>query len=104
VLHKSIGRVADRVAAHRPRVGSRTACTPRSLCVRCAMVTVITYRFGVFKRTFGRMPELHEPIFFVTNSTMPVLAPREEFRKQLSEATKEMGVRLAPLLRLLKLD
>ena len=90
--------------ADHPHQATRTACTPRSLCARCALVKVIGYRIDLFVHSFGRLPATTEPIFFVTESAKPLAAPREELLKQLSEAAKAMGLRLAPLHRLLGLD
>ena len=100
--HKATRRLA--AAAIRPHQSARTACTPRSLCARCALVKVIGYRIDLFVRSFGRLPETTEPIFFVTGSIKPLAAPREEFLRQLSEAAQRMGLGLAPLQRLLGLD
>jgi hypothetical protein len=88
-------------AAIRPHQTARTACTPRSLCARCALVKVIGYRIKLFVRSFGRLPESTEPIFFVTRSAKPLAAPREEFIRQLSEAAQRLGLPLKLLQRLL---
>ena len=100
--HKATRRLA--AAAIRPHQTARTACTPRSLCARCALVKVIGYRIDLFARNFGRLPETTEPIFFVTRSAKPFAAPREEFLRQLSEAAQRLGLRLAPLQRLLRIE
>jgi hypothetical protein len=94
---------ARRFPAGRPRKTAPT-CTPRSLCVRCAMVEIIGYRIRVFERTFGRKPKSNEPIFFAPNSPALLPAPRDEFRTQVSEAARRKAVALAPLLHMLKLD
>jgi hypothetical protein len=101
--HKSADRL-DRVGTGRPHGSARRACTPRSLCARCALVEVIAYRFSIFRRAFGRTPEPDEPIFFNPNSTAPAVPPREEFRKQLSEAASRVKVPLKPVLQTLELD
>ena len=68
------------------------------------MMKVITYRFAVFERSFGRLPKPDEALFFVRDSSSRAIpAPRKEFLRQLSEAAERMDLRLPMLLRMLGL-
>jgi len=65
---------------------------------------VIRNRFQVFQAKFGRQPEANEPLFFEPSNSRPVKASRRQAREQVQAAAHAMGVKAAPVLRLLKLD
>ena len=79
-------------------------CMPQRLCLRCSMVKIIGYRFRVFRRTFGRDPMPHEPIFFASEGPRAIKATAEQLRMQLSEAAAGTGVCLAEILHFLGLE
>jgi hypothetical protein len=68
-----------------------------------AMIKVASYRFGAFRRSFGRDPGPHEPLFFVEGLSRPVLAERKQVINQLSQAAEATGVELHILLDFLEL-
>ena len=78
-------------------------CTPGHLCVSCSMIKIIADRFAVFRRTFGREPLPHEPLFFVRQDNRPIKATGEEMRRQLSEAAARTHTSLPSILEFLNL-
>ncbi len=79
-------------------------CAPETLCAKCSLVMVIRNRFHVFQAKFGRQPRANEPLFFDPSNSRPVKASRSQAREQVQAAAQAMGVKAAPVLRLLKLD
>jgi hypothetical protein len=69
-----------------------------------AMIKVARYRFRAFRRSFGRYPRPHEPLFFVEGLPRPILAKRDQTRVQLSDAAAATGVELQQLLEFLRLS
>ena len=88
-----------RMALHRVD----NTCSPRELCVRCSLMKIVQYRFKVFRRTFGRDPLAHEPLFFSPDARHPEVAATDQVIKQLEQAARATRVRLPPLLEFLGL-
>lgn len=98
-------RPAKRPHSRRPSAALRAlagAGAPSAELVN-AMMMIVGYRFGAFRRAFGRDPRPDEPLFFVEGLSQPVLAERAQLRVQLSEAASATGVELQKLLEFLRL-
>ena len=67
------------------------------------MIRVARYRFGAFRRAFGRNPKPNEPLFFVEGLSVPTLAERDQVAEQLSEAALATGVKVQDLMEWLNL-
>jgi hypothetical protein len=67
------------------------------------MIKVTRYRFGAFRRAFGRNPKPEDPLFFVEGLSTPSMAGRNQMLKQLSEAALATGVELQKLMEWLNL-
>ena len=83
---------------------SKRNCAPGTLCAKCSLLMVIRNRFEAFQAQFGRQPDRNEPLFFESSTGRPVKASRHQAREQVQAAAHAMGVKAAPVLRLLKLD
>jgi len=78
-------------------------CSVRALCARCSMMKIVEFRFKEFRRTFGRDPLPHEPLFFPANAHHPRVAAREQVIRQLEQAARAAMVKLPPVLEFLGL-
>jgi hypothetical protein len=67
-----------------------------------ALIKVVRHRFSVFRKTFGRDPKPHEPLFFVEGEPRPILAAADTIKDQLAEAAAATGVELQQLLKFLR--
>lgn len=100
----------DHTIVDRQKVGRRTArwidhgCSMRELCVRCSMMKIASYRFKVFRETFGRDPLPHEPLFFSAKAKLPRIIGRDQVIKQLEQAAHATKVTLPPVLQFLGLS
>jgi hypothetical protein len=102
-------KTKDHVVVDRPMGDRRAArlvdqdCSVRALCARCSMMKIVQFRFEEFRRTFGRDPLPHEPLFFPANARYPRVAARKQVIRQLEQAARASMVRLPPVLELLGL-
>jgi hypothetical protein len=79
------------------------ACSMRALCARCSIMKIVQFRFKEFRRTFGRDPLPHEPLFFSANARHPQVAARTQVIRQLEQAAHATLVNLPPVLEFLGL-
>ena len=102
-------KTKDHIVVDQQRGARRTArrvdhgCSVRALCARCSMMKIVQYRFKEFRRTFGRDPLPHEPLFFPANARYPRVAARKQVIKQLEQAAHATMVKLPPVLEFLGL-
>jgi hypothetical protein len=86
------------------RLVSTRHCNSANPCPRCALLTVVRYRFSAFRAQFGREPTPVEPLFFNPLKRVPVKASLQEARAQIEEAAAAGGIDAGPVIRFLKLD
>jgi len=70
---------------------------------RTGLIRIAHFRFRAFIAKFKREPGIHEPIFFDETKDSPFQSDPDNYRMQLEEAAREVGVRLEPVLTLLGL-
>lgn len=93
----------DRAPAVQP-VSEGPCCTPNSPCVRCSMIRLISHRFAMFSKKFGRLPEQDEELFFDETKPHPVRASQHEIRNQVFAASEAYGLNCFILLSYLGLS
>ena len=93
----------DRSPAARP-VSQGSCCNPNSPCVRCSMIRLISYRFAMFSKKFGRLPEQDDELFFDETELHPVRASQGEIRNQIFAASEANGLNCFILLNYLGLS
>ena len=93
----------DRAPAPQP-VRQVSCCSPSSPCLRCSMIRLTSYRFAMFSKKFGRLPELHDELFFDETQPHPVRASQNEIRNQISAASQAYGLNCLTLLSYLGLS
>ena len=94
----------DRAPAPHPVAAQASCCTPSSPCIKCSMIRLISHRFAMFSKQFGRLPEEHDELFFDETLSHPVRATRNEIRSQVLEASEAYGLNCFSLLSFLKLN
>jgi hypothetical protein len=94
----------DRSPAPRPVGTQVSCCTPDSPCLRCSMIRLTSYRFAMFSKQFGRLPEQDEELFFDGTLSHPVRASHNEIRNQVLEASEAYGLNCSSLLNFLGLS
>ena len=70
---------------------------------RTDLIRIAHFRFKAFTAKFKREPGIHDPIFFDETKDSPFESDPGEYRMQLEEAARAVGVRLEPVLKLLGL-
>lgn len=93
----------DRLPAARP-VSQEPCCNSNSPCVRCSMLRLISYRFAMFSKKFGRLPEQDDELFFDETEQHPVRASQDEIRNQVFAASEAYGLNCFMLLSYLGLS
>lgn len=68
------------------------------------MIRLISHRFAMFSKQFGRLPEEHDELFFDGTLSHPVRATRDEIKHQVLEASEAYGLNCFSLLSFLKLN
>lgn len=94
----------DRAPAPHPVAAQASCCTPSSPCVKCSMIRLMSHRFAMFSKQFGRLPELNDELFFDETVSHPVRATRNEIRNQVFAASEAYGLNCFSLLCFLKLN
>jgi len=95
----------DRAPALRPVAAKASCCPPPSSpCIKCSMIRLISHRFAMFSKQFGRLPDLNDELFFDGTLSHPVRATRDEIRNQVFEASEAYGLNCFSLLRFLVLN
>src|SRR5579864_2004551 len=72
--------------------------SPDSLCVRCSMIRLTSYRLALFRKKFGRLPKVNDELFFDETQARPVRASPGEIRSQILAASKAQGLNSPMLL------
>ena len=93
----------DRPPAAQP-VSEGLCCNPSSPCVRCSMIRLISHRFTMFSKKFGRLPEQDDELFFDETELHPVRASQGEIRNQIFAASEAYGLNCFILLSYLGLS
>jgi hypothetical protein len=94
----------DRAPAPHPVAADTSCCTPSSPCIKCSMIRLISHRFTMFSKQFGRLPEEDDELFFDETLSHPVRATRDEIRNQVLEASEAYGLNCFSLLSFLGLN
>lgn len=81
----------ERKPARHP-LNRESCCSPNSLCLRCSMILVISHRFAVFDKKFGRLPGPDDELFFDETQSQPVRAGQHEIRNQIFAAAQAHGL------------
>jgi hypothetical protein len=68
------------------------------------MIRLVSHRFAMFSKQFGRLPEPNDELFFDETLSHPVRATREEIRGQVLEASEAYGLNCFSLLSFLGLN
>ena len=68
------------------------------------MIRLVSHRFAMFSKQFGRLPELNDELFFDKTQSHPVRATRNEIRNQVFEASEAYGLNCFSLLCFLGLN
>jgi hypothetical protein len=68
------------------------------------MIRLISYRFAMFSKKFGRLPEQDDELFFDETELHPVRASRGEIRNQIFAASEANGFNCFLLLNYLGLS
>jgi hypothetical protein len=70
---------------------------------RTGLIRIAHFRFKAFAAKFNREPGIHDPLFFDESKDTPFQSDADNYRLQLEEAARAVGVRLEPVLALLGL-
>jgi hypothetical protein len=94
----------DRAPAPHPVAAQASCCTPSSPCLKCSMIRLVSHRFAMFSKQFGRLPEENDELFFDETLSHPVRASHNEIRHQVLEAAEAYGLNCFSLLSFLGLN